>query len=68
MLILSGALSVLFGLLLIVWPAAGAITVAYLIGIYALIFGVALVVLGLRLRKIARGEGRAAGTHRPATA
>jgi uncharacterized membrane protein HdeD (DUF308 family) len=67
MLILSGALSVVFGLLLIVWPAAGALTVVTLIGIYALIFGAALVMLGLRLRKVGRGEGQAAGTHRPAT-
>src|SRR3954447_18446578 len=68
MLIIGGVLSVLFGLLLLFWPAAGAITVAYLIGIYALVFGIVLVVLGLRLRKFGREEGRTTGTHRPATA
>jgi uncharacterized membrane protein HdeD (DUF308 family) len=54
MLALSGALSVLFGLLLIVWPASGARAVAFLIGLYAIVFGVALVALGLRLRGLHR--------------
>jgi uncharacterized membrane protein HdeD (DUF308 family) len=67
LLILSGALSVLFGLALMVWPAAGALTVVFLIGIYAIVFGAALLMLGLRLRKYSRGAGTAPGTHRPAT-
>jgi uncharacterized membrane protein HdeD (DUF308 family) len=65
LLILSGALSVLFGILLIVWPASGALALITLIGIYALIFGVALIVLGFRLRRAQRGS--VAGTSRPAT-
>ena len=68
LLILSGALSVLFGLLLAIWPAAGALTVVFLIGIYAIVFGAALIMLGLRLRRHGRGEGSTAGTQRPATA
>ncbi|HWE62713.1 MAG TPA: HdeD family acid-resistance protein [Chloroflexota bacterium] len=47
---LSGVLSVLFGLLLIAFPGAGALTVVWLIGAYALVFGVVLVGLALRLR------------------
>jgi uncharacterized membrane protein HdeD (DUF308 family) len=47
---ISGALSVLFGLLLVVMPGAGALAVLWLIGIYALIFGALLIGLGLRLR------------------
>jgi uncharacterized membrane protein HdeD (DUF308 family) len=65
LLILSGALSVLFGILLIVWPASGALALITLIGIYALIFGVALVALGFRLRRVQGGS--VAGTGRPAT-
>jgi len=64
LLILTGVLSVVFGLLLMIWPAAGAVTVAVLIGIYAIIFGVPLIMLGLRLRKLGTGP---AGTQRPAT-
>src|SRR2546423_1350819 len=52
LLIVSGALSVLFGILLIVWPASGALALITLIGIYALIFGVALIALGFRLRRV----------------
>jgi uncharacterized membrane protein HdeD (DUF308 family) len=55
MLALSGALSVLFGILLAVWPATGAVAVVFLIGLYAIVFGVALVGLGLRLRRLRRG-------------
>ena len=48
---LSGALSVLFGLALIAFPLAGALTIAWLLGAYALALGVVLIVLGIRLRK-----------------
>ncbi|MDB5059860.1 MAG: hypothetical protein JWO59_3332, partial [Chloroflexi bacterium] len=47
---LTGLLSVIFGLLLIIFPGAGALTVVWLIGIYALLFGVLLLGLALRLR------------------
>ena len=47
---LSGILSILFGLLLFAFPGAGALTVVWLIGAYALLFGVLLVGLALRLR------------------
>jgi uncharacterized membrane protein HdeD (DUF308 family) len=66
MFILSGALSVLFGILLMVWPATGALAVIVLIGLYAIVFGVVLIGLGLRLRRF--GGGAVAGSQRPATA
>jgi uncharacterized membrane protein HdeD (DUF308 family) len=48
---LSGALSVLFGILLVVIPApAGLLSLVWLIGAYALVFGVLLLVLAYRLR------------------
>jgi uncharacterized membrane protein HdeD (DUF308 family) len=47
---LGGVLSIVFGVLLAVWPASGAIALITLIGIYAIIFGVVLIVLGVRLR------------------
>jgi len=53
MLGLSGALSLLFGLLMIVSPGAGAVAVAWMIGSYAIIFGVLLIALGFRLKKVA---------------
>jgi uncharacterized membrane protein HdeD (DUF308 family) len=51
MLILSGALSVVFGALMIVSPGAGALAVLWLIGSFAIAFGVLLVILAFRLRK-----------------
>lgn len=68
LLALSGVLSVLFGILLAVWPAAGALSVVFVIGIYAIVFGVALVGLGLRLRRLRRDTGTVPAARRPATA
>ncbi|MGI8405765.1 MAG: HdeD family acid-resistance protein [Thermomicrobiales bacterium] len=49
---LGGVLSVLFGLILIVFPGSGAISLVWVIGIYAIIFGATLIALGLRLRNV----------------
>ncbi len=38
----SGVLSVLFGILLAVWPRAGAVTLTWLVGIYAIAYGATL--------------------------
>jgi uncharacterized membrane protein HdeD (DUF308 family) len=57
-LILSGLLSCLFGVLLIWFPVLGGLAVAWSIGAAAIAYGVAEIVLGLRLRKIAQPVGR----------
>jgi uncharacterized membrane protein HdeD (DUF308 family) len=46
----SGAVSIVWGLLLIVWPLIGAVVVTWWMGAYALVFGVSLLILGFRLR------------------
>ena len=56
LLVLNGVLSVLFGLLVIVWPGAGVLTLLWLIGTYSIVFGVVLLVLAFRLRNL---HGRA---------
>jgi uncharacterized membrane protein HdeD (DUF308 family) len=48
---LGGALSVILGSILIVRPQFGQVTTTYVVGTYGLIFGVVLVMLGLRLRR-----------------
>jgi uncharacterized membrane protein HdeD (DUF308 family) len=50
LLAVGGILSIVFGVLLIIWPAAGLVTMAWLIGLYALLFGILLIGLGFRLR------------------
>jgi uncharacterized membrane protein HdeD (DUF308 family) len=57
LLIANGALSVIFGVVLALFPAVGLLTVAWIIGMYAIIFGVILLALGFRLR----GHGTGAG-------
>lgn len=49
-LILSGMVSIVFALLLMIFPAAGALSLLWLISIYAIVFGVMLIVGGLKLR------------------
>jgi uncharacterized membrane protein HdeD (DUF308 family) len=52
LLVLNGILSVLFGLFIIVWPGAGVLTLLWMIGVYAIVFGVVLLVLAFRLRNL----------------
>jgi uncharacterized membrane protein HdeD (DUF308 family) len=54
LLVLAGALSILFGVVLFINPGAGALSVLWIIGAYALIFGSMLVVLSFRVRSFAR--------------
>lgn len=68
--VLSGVLSIAFGVLLFAFPGPGALAVLIWIGAYAVIFGVMLISLGVRLRKIARGgdaHGRGRGHGIPPT-
>jgi uncharacterized membrane protein HdeD (DUF308 family) len=50
LLAISGVLSVLFGLALIVRPVTGALAVIWLIGAYSIAFGALMIVLGFRMR------------------
>ncbi len=54
LLILSGLLSVAFGVLLFLLPAAGAVALAIWIGAYMLVFGALLIGFGIRLRSWGR--------------
>jgi uncharacterized membrane protein HdeD (DUF308 family) len=51
---LTGVVSILFGVLLIAEPAAGTLALIWAVGVYAVVFGAMLIVVGLR----ALGETR----------
>ncbi len=67
MLALSGVISILFGAVLLVDPSAGALAVVWIIGAYAIAFGLLLTGLGIRLQRLHAGERRMppAGAPRP---
>ena len=54
MLILGGLLSILFGVLLFVFPVVGAVSVLWVIGIYAVVFGISEIIFAFRLYGLRR--------------
>jgi len=60
MLIFSGLLSVLFGIVLVVYPGTGALSLVWLIGAYALLFGIMTLGLAFRLHSAHNRTGRPA--------
>jgi uncharacterized membrane protein HdeD (DUF308 family) len=60
LLILSGVVSIIFGALLIALPGAGALSIVWLLGAYALIFGILTLMLAFRLRGMRDTMGRQA--------
>lgn len=55
---LTGVLSIVFGGLLIIYPGGGMLSLLWMLGMYALVFGVATIFLSLRLR----GETHSVGS------
>ena len=50
MLVAVGVISVAFGVLVALQPMLGALSLVFVIGAYAIIYGIALVALAFRLR------------------
>jgi uncharacterized membrane protein HdeD (DUF308 family) len=53
LLIASGVLSVIFGLILVAQPGTGVLALLYVTGIYAILYGILEIWLSLRLREYA---------------
>ena len=53
---LSGVLSVVFGVLMVLSPGAGALAVLWVIAAYSIVFGALLIFLGFRLKAHAAAE------------
>lgn len=56
LLALTGLLAILFGMLVFLFPGAGALAIVWMISIHALVSGTLLLSLAVRLRKAARGR------------
>jgi uncharacterized membrane protein HdeD (DUF308 family) len=53
---LGGVVAILFGLYLVLFPGAGLVSVAWLVGAWAIVFGIASLVLAFRLRGLGTGS------------
>jgi uncharacterized membrane protein HdeD (DUF308 family) len=51
--ILGGIASIAFGVLIVMYPGSGLLAVVWLIGLYAVIFGITQIMLGFRLKGVA---------------
>jgi uncharacterized membrane protein HdeD (DUF308 family) len=51
---ISGLLSIMFGILIIARPAAGALAISFLLGAFMMTLGILAVLLSFRLRKVGR--------------
>lgn len=58
LLVLAGLLSAAFGFVVMARPGAGALTLLWLIAVYAVLYGVLLVVLALRVRRFGKALDR----------
>ena len=52
MLVLSGFVSILFGVMVFAFPLAGAVGISWILGAYAMTAGIILISLGVKLRKL----------------
>ena len=64
MLIFSGVVSVLFGLIVLIAPGAGALGLVWVIAAYSIVFGISFVALAFRCEPQARGGRGVARTIR----
>ena len=47
---LGGLASIIFGVLLVIWPDSGLVTISWIVGFYAIAFGISMMILGFRLQ------------------
>ncbi|MEV3919347.1 HdeD family acid-resistance protein [Actinomadura coerulea] len=59
--VLTGAVSLIFGIMLFAWPVSGAIAIVWLIGLLAVLTGAAMIGAAFRLRRIGQAAERPGG-------
>lgn len=52
----SGILTLILGILLFVWPKSSLAALVWVVGIWAFVIGIVLVVIGFRVRRLAKAE------------
>lgn len=57
MLLVAGAIELLFGLVLVFFPVSGILSIVWLIGVFALVFGILFVVSAFQVRSAAKKAG-----------
>lgn len=62
---IAGILSVLFGLFVIIFPLGGVLAIAWLIGLYSILFGGFMIALGLRLHNMDDSKSSSTMTSHP---
>ncbi|HTB72028.1 MAG TPA: HdeD family acid-resistance protein [Polyangiaceae bacterium] len=63
---ITGVLSIMLGILLLGSPVAGGVVILWTIGVYAIVFGVMLFAVGLRMLSVERRQDRQDQLDRPA--
>jgi uncharacterized membrane protein HdeD (DUF308 family) len=63
LMVLSGILSIVFAVLLLINPFAGMLAIVWIVGVYALIFGILMLILGFKLRSLEHSTQHPATPH-----
>ncbi|HEY0845877.1 MAG TPA: HdeD family acid-resistance protein [Noviherbaspirillum sp.] len=58
LLALAGVAAIVFGIVVFLFPGAGALAIVWMISVHALVYGILLLSLAVRLRRVARGKQR----------
>ncbi len=53
----AGAASLVLGGMMVLWPRAAMVTLAWLVGLYAAMFGLIMLALAIRLRRLLHSDG-----------
>ncbi|MDH2429055.1 DUF308 domain-containing protein [Sphaerisporangium sp. TRM90804] len=61
--LVNGVLAVIFGVLLFLWPATGALALTWLIGVFAVVYGISLLVLSVRVRGVGHRDTHGTAPH-----
>ena len=63
LMLVGGVVAVIFGIVVVMAPGMGALSIAWVVGIYALVHGLLLLTVGLRVRKLDHLIKTAAAAH-----